>query len=93
MTELRKHMIEDMQLRGLWARAQEHYARAVRELAEYFRQNLERLTDQHREKALSFLHNDCPVPALSFSAKQRSAGNGPHWNWFAPANNSSCRWS
>src|SRR6185295_11264992 len=34
MTALRRRMLEDMQLRGLSARTQEAYARAVRQLAE-----------------------------------------------------------
>ena len=37
MTELRKRMIEDLQLRGMSERTQEMYVRAVRQLAEHYR--------------------------------------------------------
>ena len=43
MTELRKHMIEDMQLRGLSARTQDHYVRVVRDLTKYFRRSPDQL--------------------------------------------------
>ncbi len=36
MTELRKRMIECLQLRGLAERTQEAYTRAVRQLAEHY---------------------------------------------------------
>ena len=36
MTELRKRMIEDLQLRGLAVRTQEAYVLAVRQLAKYW---------------------------------------------------------
>jgi hypothetical protein len=35
MTQLRRRMIEDLQLRGLPERTQEMYVRAVRQLAEH----------------------------------------------------------
>ena len=37
MTELRKRMIECLQLRGLSERTQEAYVRAMRQLAEHYR--------------------------------------------------------
>ncbi len=36
MTELRKRMIEGLQLRGLSERTQEAYVRAVRQLADHY---------------------------------------------------------
>ena len=36
MTELRKRMIESLQLRGLSERTQEAYVRAVRQLADHY---------------------------------------------------------
>jgi len=54
MTELRKQMIEDMQLRGLSARTQEQYVYAIRGLARYFHRSPDELTDQDLRQY--FLH-------------------------------------
>ncbi len=54
MTQLREHMIEDMQLRGLSARTQEHYLYAVRDLARYFHRSPDQLNDQDLRQY--FLH-------------------------------------
>ena len=43
MTELRKRMIEDMQLAGLVQGTQEAYIRAARQLAAHFRLSPDRL--------------------------------------------------
>jgi site-specific recombinase XerD len=58
MTELRKHMIEDMQLRGLSARTQEHYVDAVRHLAKYFRRSPDQLNDANLREYFLYLTNE-----------------------------------
>ena len=54
MTELRRSMIEDLQLRGLSARTQEMYVRAVRQLAQHFNQSPDQITED--ELRQYFLH-------------------------------------
>ena len=46
MTELRKRMIEDMELAGLVLGTQEAYIRAVRQLASHFRFSPDRLSER-----------------------------------------------
>lgn len=58
MTELRKHMIEDMQLRGLSARTQEHYVRVVADLARYYHRSPNQLNDQDLRKYFLYLTNE-----------------------------------
>lgn len=58
MTPLRRRMIEDMQLRGLSARTQEAYVRAVRQLAEHFRLSPEQLTDEQLRQYFVFLRTE-----------------------------------
>ena len=54
MTELRKRMIECLQLRGLSARTQESYVRAVRQLAEHYHRSPALITEE--ELRQYFLH-------------------------------------
>jgi hypothetical protein len=44
MTELRKRMIECLQLRGLSERTQESYVRAVRQLAQHYHKSPDLIT-------------------------------------------------
>lgn len=46
MTELRRRMIEDLQLAGLSQSTQEAYVRSVRQLAEHFRLPPDRITER-----------------------------------------------
>ena len=46
MTELRKRMIECLQLRGLSERTQESYVRAVRQLAEHYHKSPALITEE-----------------------------------------------
>jgi Phage integrase, N-terminal SAM-like domain len=46
MTELRKKMIECLQLRGFSERTQEAYTRAVRQLAEHYHKSPDLITDE-----------------------------------------------
>jgi integrase/recombinase XerD len=57
MTELRRRMIEDLQLRGLSARAQEMYVRAVRQLAPHFHKSPEQLTEEELRQYVLHLKN------------------------------------
>lgn len=54
MTELRKRMIECLQLRGLSERTQEAYTRAVRQLAEHYNKSPDLITEE--ELRQYFLH-------------------------------------
>lgn len=57
MTELRKSMIECLQLRGLSERTQEMYVRAVRQLAEHYHTSPDLLTEEElRQYFLSIKH-------------------------------------
>jgi integrase/recombinase XerD len=46
MTELRKRMIESLQLRGLSERTQEAYVRAVRQLADHYHKSPDLISDE-----------------------------------------------
>jgi integrase/recombinase XerD len=54
MTELRKRMIESLQLRGLSERTEEAYVRAVRQLADHYHKSPDLITEE--ELAQYFLH-------------------------------------
>lgn len=58
MTPLPKHMIEDMQLRGLSARAQEVYLYAVRDLARYFRRSPDQLKAEDLRRSFLYLRTE-----------------------------------
>lgn len=55
MTELRKRMIEDMQLRGMSERTIEMYVRAVRQLAQHYKKSPDKITEE--ELRQYFLYN------------------------------------
>jgi len=55
MTELRKRMIEDMQLAGLSRGTQDAYVRVVRQLAAHFRLSPDRLTERRLREYLMHL--------------------------------------
>ena len=58
MTPLRQRMIEDLQLRGLSARTQERYVRAVRPLADHYHKSPDRITEEERRASFLSLKND-----------------------------------
>lgn len=58
MTDLRKRMIEDMQLRGLSAKTQEAYLRAVRQLAEHCAKSPEQITEEDLRQHFLYLKNE-----------------------------------
>src|SRR5258708_8640117 len=55
MSELRQRMIECLQLRGLSARTQESYVRAVRQLAEHYHKSPELITEEELRQYFSIL--------------------------------------
>ena len=57
MTELRKRMIEDMQLAGLSQSTQEAYVRSVRQLAEHFHLSPDRITERQLRDYLIHLRD------------------------------------
>jgi len=57
MTELRKRMIECLQLRGLSARTQEMYVRAVRQLAEHYRKSPDVITEEELRQYFLYIKN------------------------------------
>lgn len=54
ITALRQRMLEDLQLRGLSARTQECYTRAVRQLAEHYRKSPDQISEEELREY--FLH-------------------------------------
>jgi len=57
MTELRKRMIECLQLRGLAERTQEAYTRAVRQLAAHYHKSPDQITEAELRQYFLFLKN------------------------------------
>ena len=57
MTELRKRMIEDMQLAGLAQSTQQAYVKCVRKLAGHFRLSPDRITERQLREYLIHLRD------------------------------------
>jgi site-specific recombinase XerD len=57
MTQLRQRMIEDLQLRGLSARTQEMYVRAIRQLAEHYHKSPDCITAEELRASCLSLKN------------------------------------
>ena len=53
MSPLQQRMLEDMQLRGLSARTQEAYARAVWQLAQHYHRSPDQLSEEELRQLLS----------------------------------------
>jgi len=58
MNDLRKRMLEDMQLRGLSAKTQEAYLRAVRQLADHYGKSPEVITEEELRQYFLYLKNE-----------------------------------
>ncbi len=58
MSPLRQRMLEDMQLRGLSARTQEAYTRAVWQLAQHYHRSPDQLSDEELRQYFLFLSNE-----------------------------------
>src|SRR5256712_246408 len=57
MTELRQRMLECLQLRGLSARTQESYVRAVRQLAQHYHKSPDLITEEELRQYFLFIKN------------------------------------
>jgi len=58
MSPLQQRMLEDMQLRGLSARTQEAYARAVWQLAQHYQRRPDQLSDEDLRQYFLYLANE-----------------------------------
>jgi integrase/recombinase XerD len=56
-TQLRKRMIEDMQLRGMSEKTQESYVRSVRKLAEHYNKSPDQITEEELRQYFLYLTN------------------------------------
>jgi len=68
MTELRKRMIEDMQLAGLSQGTQDAYVRVVRQLAKHFHLSPDRITERQLRDYLMHLREVRKVAKGTFQA-------------------------
>ncbi len=66
-TPLRQRMIEDMQLHGFAAKTQDGYVRAVKQLAEYYHQSPDLITEEELRQYLLYLTNEKHVSASTFT--------------------------
>jgi len=60
-------MMEDLQLRGLSAKTQDAYLRAVRQLAEHYRKSPDQITEEELRLYFLYLKNDKQVSRSSFT--------------------------
>ena len=67
MTPLRQRMIEDLQLRGLSAKTQDSYLRAVRQLAEHYHKSPDLITEEELRLYFLYLKNDKQLSGSSFT--------------------------
>jgi integrase/recombinase XerD len=67
MTPLRQRMIEDLQLRGLSAKTQDAYLRAVRQLAEHYRKSPDLITEEELRLYFLYLRNDKQISRSGFT--------------------------
>lgn len=66
-TSLRQRMLEDMQLHGFAAKTQDAYVRAVRQLAAYYHQSPDLITEEELRQYLLYLQNEKHVAASTFT--------------------------
>jgi integrase/recombinase XerD len=67
MTPLRQRMLEDLQLRGLSAKTQDSYVRAVRQLTEHYRKSPDLITEEELRLYFLYLKNDKQVSRSGFT--------------------------
>jgi integrase/recombinase XerD len=67
MTPLRQRMMEDLQLRGLSAKTQDSYVRAVRQLAEHYRKSPDLITEEELRLYFLYLKNDKQISRSGFT--------------------------
>jgi integrase/recombinase XerD len=66
-TPLRQRMLDDMQLHGFAAKTQDAYMRAVKQLAEYYRQSPDLISEEELRQYLLHLQNEKHVSASTFT--------------------------
>ena len=66
MTELRKRMIESLQLRGMSERTQEAYVRAVRQLAQHFQKSPDLVSEEELRQYFLRMKNVQEVRAAHY---------------------------
>ena len=57
MTELRKRMIESLQLRGMAERTQQSYVRAVRQLAQHYHKSPDLVSEEELRQYFLYIKN------------------------------------
>ena len=57
MTDLRKRMIESLQLRGMSERTQEAYVRVVRQLAQHYHKSPDLVTEEELRQYFLYIKN------------------------------------
>lgn len=57
MTELRKRMIETLQLRGMSERTQQAYVRAVRQLADHYHKSPDLISEEELRQYFLYIKN------------------------------------
>ena len=67
MTPLRQRMTEDLQLRGLAAKTQDAYLRAVRQLAEHYHKSPDLITEEELRLYFLYLKNDKQISRSGFN--------------------------
>jgi integrase/recombinase XerD len=67
MTPLRQRMMEDLQLRGLAAKTQDSYLRAIRQLAEHYRKSPDLITEEELRLYFLYLKNDKQISRSGFN--------------------------
>jgi integrase/recombinase XerD len=67
MTPLRQRMMEDLQLRGLSAKRQDSYVRAVRQLAEPYHKSPDLITEEELRLYFLYLENDKHASRSAFT--------------------------
>jgi integrase/recombinase XerD len=67
VTPLRQRMIEDLQLRGLAAKTQDSYLRAVRQLAEHYHKSPDLITEEELRLYFLYLKNDKQISRSGFN--------------------------
>ena len=90
MTELRKRMIESLQLRSLSKRTQEAYVRAVRQLADHYHKSPDLITEEELRQYFLYIKNVkkysrassmIAICGIKFFYETSTAGGGSLRHW------------
>jgi integrase/recombinase XerD len=66
MTELRRRMVEDLQLRGLAPKTQQCSVDAVKQLAQYYRRSPDHISEEQIRQYFLYLLNEKQVAESTF---------------------------